>query len=99
MKPAMRPSCPSCGKTIFNKRYPKCEFCGFALPEGLALTTEERNRLLEQERAVDDAAWLTKRRAQSGSVPAGGSNLGDFGGSASGSGCDSGSSSGGDGSC
>jgi len=58
VKPAMRPSCPSCSKTIFNKRYPKCEFCGVVLPEGHALTTEERNRVLKQERAKVHKAWL-----------------------------------------
>lgn len=96
----MPPSCPHCGKTIFNKRYPKCEFCGTALPEGLALTTEERNRLLEQERAAGDAAWLAARNAQPGSLQAGASSFIDFGGSVGdGSSCDSGSSGGGDGSC
>ena len=31
------PGCPSCGARVFNRRYPKCEFCGAKLPDSHSL--------------------------------------------------------------
>jgi len=99
----MAPSCPSCGKTIFNKRYPKCEFCGAALPEGLALTTEQRNAIITKERDEADRAWLAARSARPSQRSSADTSLfGLFGGDAgtdSGASCDGAGASGGDGSC
>ena len=37
--------CPECGFRIFNRRVPRCESCGAALPEELLLTAEEKAAL------------------------------------------------------
>jgi len=55
MDPSSAPVCPACGFRIFNRRYPKCESCGAALPQTLAYTAAERRALMaaedERERA------------------------------------------------
>lgn len=50
-------ACPECGFRIFNRRYPKCESCGAALPESLVYSPAERQALLaaEDERALAKA--------------------------------------------
>ncbi|HXA47094.1 MAG TPA: hypothetical protein VNW52_05660 [Burkholderiaceae bacterium] len=58
------PSCPKCGKTVFNKRYPNCEFCGTVLPEGLVLSAEERERVFEQDRVESDAKWQERQKQE-----------------------------------
>lgn len=42
--------CPECGFRIFNRRYPKCEFCGAALPEPLVYSAEELAALWAKEK-------------------------------------------------
>lgn len=64
MDSAETPSCPTCGRTVFNKRYPKCEFCGASLPEGLVLSREERERVLEQDRIESDATWQERQKQE-----------------------------------
>lgn len=48
--------CPSCSRTVFNRRRRLCEFCGAAIPEELLRTDEEQ--------AAIDAAYReeAKRR-------------------------------------
>jgi hypothetical protein len=60
-QPAETPSCQKCGHTVFNKRYPNCEFCGIALPEGLVLSAEERDRVFEQDRVESDSRWQARQ--------------------------------------
>lgn len=58
-----RPTCPECGFTVFNRRYPKCERCGVALPAGLAYTKEEVAAKQVREKAEDEARREQERRA------------------------------------
>jgi hypothetical protein len=58
------PSCPACGHTVFNKRYPNCEFCGVALPEGLVLSPSERKIAFEEDRKESDANWLARQKRE-----------------------------------
>ena len=46
------PGCPTCGARVFNRRYPKCEFCGAKLPDSIVFTVEERRAL---QKADEDA--------------------------------------------
>lgn len=46
---AIPPLCSACGFRVFNRRYPKCERCGSALPASLLLPEEERKALLKGE--------------------------------------------------
>jgi len=41
-------SCSRCGFRIYNRRYPKCEHCGFALPTSLLLSQPEREALVKR---------------------------------------------------
>ena len=41
--------CPDCGFRIFNRRYPRCERCGKALPKELIYSTEELSAMFAQE--------------------------------------------------
>ncbi|MDH3590413.1 MAG: hypothetical protein OER88_00945 [Planctomycetota bacterium] len=34
--------CPSCSRTVFNRRRKDCEFCGAAIPKELLRTDEEQ---------------------------------------------------------
>ena len=43
------PACPHCGFEVFNRRYPRCEACGKALPETLVYSTAQRQALLARE--------------------------------------------------
>ena len=54
---ASAPRCPECGFAVFNRRYPKCESCGSALPESIVYSAAERHALLaaEEELALERA--------------------------------------------
>ena len=51
------PSCPECGFTIYNRRFPKCESCNAVLPETLVYSAAERFALQheEEERSLEKA--------------------------------------------
>jgi len=51
------PSCPECGFTIYNRRFPNCESCGAGLPETLGYSAAERFTLQheEEERSLEKA--------------------------------------------
>jgi hypothetical protein len=55
--PAVAPICPECGFRVFNRRFPKCESCGAALPESIVYSPVERQTLLvaDEERALEKA--------------------------------------------
>ena len=57
MDTSSAPSCPECGFRIYNRRFPKCEACGAALPETLVYSPAERFALqhAEEERSLEDA--------------------------------------------
>ncbi|MDQ6684648.1 MAG: hypothetical protein M3Z16_05925 [Pseudomonadota bacterium] len=50
---AAAPHCPACGFEIFNRRYPRCESCGAALPDSLVYSEAERETLRSVEAARD----------------------------------------------
>ena len=52
--------CPSCKKTIFNRRIPTCEFCGVTLPEQLIFSEQEKRALDTEYR--DQQAELSRER-------------------------------------
>jgi hypothetical protein len=41
MNPPNRFSCPSCGRTIYNRRNTQCEFCAAHIPVELAYSAEQ----------------------------------------------------------
>ena len=51
------PSCPECGFTIYNRRFPNCESCKAVLPETLVYSAAERFTLQqeEEERSLEKA--------------------------------------------
>jgi len=51
MDTSATPTCPECGFRIYNRRFPKCEACGAALPESLVYSPVERFELQLQEEA------------------------------------------------
>ena len=53
--------CPTCGKQVFNRRYPRCEFCGDSLPTSIVYSPEERTELLEADRVASDEAWRERQ--------------------------------------
>jgi ribosomal protein L37E len=57
MNLAAAPTCPACGFRVFNRRYPKCESCGAALPESIVYSAVERYTLqrADEERVLEQA--------------------------------------------
>jgi anti-sigma factor RsiW len=55
-------NCQECGFKVFNRRYPKCESCGAALAQGVALSTTERSALFEEDRVAAEAKWLAEQK-------------------------------------
>ena len=54
--PAQTPfQCPSCGFTIFNRRYPKCERCGTPIPDVFKYTAEQAREMTEHSLVTDFA--------------------------------------------
>lgn len=43
-------SCPSCGKKVLNRNYPRCEFCAAALPTSMLRTQAERDAIEAESR-------------------------------------------------
>jgi ribosomal protein L37E len=73
--------CPACGFAVFNRRYPKCESCGAALPDTVIYSASERDAL----RRADDEADATRRVVDGNKRRADhGFDLPDIGGSADG---------------
>lgn len=57
------PTCPACGFRIFNRRFPKCERCGAALPEAIAYSAQELAALREKEGEEERQAQRRKAAA------------------------------------
>ena len=53
--------CPSCNRQVFNRRYPRCEFCGAVLPSSVVYSEAERSALLEANRIASDKAWRERQ--------------------------------------
>jgi hypothetical protein len=49
--------CPACSRQVFNRRYPRCEFCNASLPDEIAYSQEERRALFEAERLASEKVW------------------------------------------
>lgn len=62
------PTCPACGFRVFNRRYPKCESCGKALPDTIVYTAAERAAIYESERLEHEALERERRDKESNSV-------------------------------
>jgi hypothetical protein len=46
---------------VFNRRYPKCEFCGAVLPDGIVFSSAERKALFEADRVAAEEAWRIRK--------------------------------------
>ena len=59
-------SCSRCGFRVYNRRYPKCERCGCALPASLLLSDQERQALRKQgeEQLNLELEHLRRRRSR-----------------------------------
>jgi len=57
MDTSATPTCPECGFRIYNRRFPKCESCGAALPESIVYSPVERFefQLEEEQRSLEKA--------------------------------------------
>lgn len=63
------PRCPACGFAVFNRRYPKCESCGEALPDTVVYSPSERDALRKADEEAEAArreVEANKRRAEVG---------------------------------
>ena len=54
-------TCPACRKLVFNRRYPRCEFCGAILPAEVAYDADERRALFEADRISSEQAWRLRK--------------------------------------
>ena len=62
--PAQTPfQCPSCGFTIFNRRYPKCERCGSPIPDVFKYTAEQAREMTEHSLVTDFARFSEQIQA------------------------------------
>jgi hypothetical protein len=64
---SLRPKCPQCGFSIFNRRFAKCESCGAQLPTAIVYTADELKALTEKDKADDEARQKARHRQQTGS--------------------------------
>ena len=52
---SIRPKCPECGFSVFNRRFAKCESCGAQLPVSIVYTADELKLLAEKDKADEEA--------------------------------------------
>jgi hypothetical protein len=64
---SIRPKCPECGFSVFNRRFAKCESCGAQLPTSIIYTADELKALAEKDKADDEAQQKARHRDQTGS--------------------------------
>ena len=79
---SIRPKCPECGFSIFNRRFAKCESCGALLPTSIVYTADELKLLAEKDKADEEARQKALARQKAGSKGKKGNNgdwLGDAG--------------------
>src|SRR5262245_55245532 len=88
--------CPTCGFQILNRRFPKCEKCGAALPANLLFTREQKTVLdAEHEKSRKEReARMREARKKEGKSSGGDLNTmwggNDYGGGGEGGGGDGG---------
>lgn len=63
---SIRPKCPACGFSIFNRRFAKCESCGVQLPTSIVYTADELKALAEKDKADEAAQKKALARLKSG---------------------------------
>jgi hypothetical protein len=59
---SIRPKCPECGFSIFNRRFAKCESCGAQLPISIIYTENELKLLRKNEKAEEEAGQIARAR-------------------------------------
>jgi hypothetical protein len=64
---SIRPKCPECGFSIFNRRFGKCESCGVQLPSSIVYTADELKALVAKDKADDEAAQKTRHKRRTNS--------------------------------
>ena len=52
---SIRPKCPECGFSVFNRRFANCESCGVALRASIVYTADELKLLAEKDKADEEA--------------------------------------------
>lgn len=77
---SIRPKCPECGFSVFNRRFAKCESCGAALPVSIVYTADELKLLAEKDKADDEARQKALARQKGGSKGNNADWLGDVDG-------------------
>lgn len=60
----IRPKCPECRFSIFNRRFGKCESCGALLPTSIVYTADELKALAEKDKADEEAQKKALARLQ-----------------------------------
>ena len=63
---SIRPKCPECGFSIFNRRFAKCESCGAQLPTSIVYTADELKTLAEKDIADEVAQKRALARLKPG---------------------------------
>lgn len=63
---SIRPKCPECGFSVFNRRFAKCESCGALLPTSIVYTADELERIREKDRSEEARRLKTKANVHTG---------------------------------
>jgi transcription initiation factor TFIIIB Brf1 subunit/transcription initiation factor TFIIB len=63
---SIRPKCPECGFSVFNRRFAKCESCGVVLPTSIVYTADELKLLAEKDKADEEARQKALARQKAG---------------------------------
>lgn len=77
---SIRPKCPECGFSVFNRRFAKCESCGAALPTSIVYTADELKLLAEKDKADEEARQKALTRQKAGTKGNNADWLGDVDG-------------------
>jgi hypothetical protein len=63
---SIRPKCPECGFSVFNRRFAKCESCGALLPTSIAYSADELKVIRENDRAEEARRLQSKAKVHTG---------------------------------
>ena len=75
---SIRPKCPECGFSVFNRRFAKCESCGALLPVSIVYTADELKQLADKEKAEEESTRKARAREQGDFTSNDSSWLGDL---------------------
>ena len=59
----MNYQCPTCQRVLYNRRLPKCGFCGASIPESLRFTDEEIAKMDKKMANLDEERVRRERVA------------------------------------